>query len=329
MTFKNTTRRKLIMAPAAVAGLSMFGLPAYAQAYPTKAIKIVVPSPPGGSTDFLARIIGARLQAAWGQSVVIENKPGAGLRLGAELVAKAAPDGYTLLMGAVHHSIAQAVYNKRSYELERDLTPIVVVATVPNVLIVPTTMSIKNVQELIALAKADPGKLAYGSTGTGTAHHIIGEQFNDMAGTKLLHVPYKGSAPALVDLISGQTQVMFDTIPSCLPHIKSGKVRPLAVTTPKRSVALPDVPTLSESGLTGFDVSTWFGFMAPAGTPKPIIDKIQKEVAAILKIPEVREQLLGSGAEPEGGTTEQMRQQINAEVKKFSALAKKINLQLD
>jgi tripartite-type tricarboxylate transporter receptor subunit TctC len=261
--------------------------------------------------------------------VVIENKPGAGLRLGAELVAKAAPDGYTLLMGAVHHSIAQAVYNKRSYELERDLTPIVVVATVPNVLIVPTTMSVKNVQELIALAKADPGKLAYGSTGTGTAHHIIGEQFNDMAGTKLLHVPYKGSAPALVDLISGQTQVMFDTIPSCLPHIKSGKVRPLAVTTPKRSVALPDVPTLSESGLTGFDVSTWFGFMAPAGTPKPIIDKIQKEVAAILKIPEVREQLLGSGAEPEGGTTEQMRQQINAEVKKFSALAKKINLQLD
>jgi tripartite-type tricarboxylate transporter receptor subunit TctC len=190
-------------------------------------------------------------------------------------------------------------------------------------------MSVKNVQELIALAKADPGKLAYGSTGTGTAHHIIGEQFNDMAGTKLLHVPYKGSAPALVDLISGQTQVMFDTIPSCLPHIKSGKVRPLAVTTPKRSVALPDVPTLSESGLTGFDVSTWFGFMAPAGTPKPIIDKIQKEVAAILKIPEVREQLLGSGAEPEGGTTEQMRQQINAEVKKFSALAKKINLQLD
>jgi tripartite-type tricarboxylate transporter receptor subunit TctC len=261
--------------------------------------------------------------------VVIENKPGAGLRLGAEIVAKAAPDGYTLLMGAVHHSIAQAVYNKRSYELERDLTPIVVVATVPNVLIVPTTMSVKNVQELIALAKADPGKLAYGSTGTGTAHHIIGEQFNDMAGTKLLHVPYKGSAPALVDLISGQTQVMFDTIPSCLPHIKSGKVRPLAVTTPKRSVALPDVPTLSESGLTGFDVSTWFGFMAPAGTPKPIIDKIQKEVAAILKIPEVREQLLGSGAEPEGGTTEQMRQQINAEVKKFSALAKKINLQLD
>jgi tripartite-type tricarboxylate transporter receptor subunit TctC len=170
MTFKNTTRRQLIMAPAAVAGLSMFGLPAYAQAYPTKAIKIVVPSPPGGSTDFLARIIGARLQAAWGQSVVIENKPGAGLRLGAELVAKAAPDGYTLLMGAVHHSIAQAVYNKRSYELERDLTPIVVVATVPNVLIVPTTMSVKNVQELIALAKADPGKLAYGSTGTGTAN---------------------------------------------------------------------------------------------------------------------------------------------------------------
>ena len=325
----DTTRRKILS--TSWLGVLMGALPgfAFAQSYPTRAIKIVVPSPPGGSTDFLARTIGQQLQLAWGQPIIIENKPGAGLRLGADVVAKSAPDGYTLLMAAIHHSIAQAVYNKRMYDFEKDLVPIGIVANVPNVLIVPAALPVNNVSEFIALAKAQPGKLSYGSTGTGTAHHIIGEQFNEMAGTQILHVPYKGSAPALADLIGGQTQAMFDTIPSCLSQIKAGKVKALAVTPARRSVALPEVPTLAESGLKGFDISTWFGLMAPAGTPADIISKIQKEVAEILKNPEIQSTLLASGAEPVGGDQQQMAQQIKSEVIQFSALAKKINLVVD
>ena len=314
---------------ALAAGLCLSVSRAFAQAYPAKPIKIVVPSPPGGSTDQLARLIGQRLNAVWGQQVLIENKPGAGLRLGADFVAKSAADGYTLLMGAVHHSIAQAVYSKRSYELQRDLTPITVVAVVPNVLIVPATLPVKNVAELVALAKKEPGKLSYGSTGLGTAHHLIGEQFNDMTGAQLLHVPYKGSAPALIDLIGGQIQVMFDTVASCIGHIKSGKLRALAVATATRSSALPDVPTLAEAGLTGFDIASWFGLMAPAGTPADIVNKLQAEVAKMLATPEMRGQLAQMGAEPVGNTAEQMRLQIDAEVQRFGALARKAQLQLD
>ena len=219
MTQPRISRRRLLTLPAAAAILTLPSLPAQAQSYPVRPIKIVVPSPPGGSTDILARAIGLRLQTAWGQHVVIENKPGAGLRLGADAVAKSPGDGYTLLMAAVHHSIAQAVYKKRTYDLEKDLMPVTIAAVVPNVLIVPASLPVRNAREFIALAKSQPGKLAYGSTGNGTAHHIIGEQFNDMAGTKILHVPYKGSAPALTDLMGGQIQAMFDTVASCLPHI--------------------------------------------------------------------------------------------------------------
>lgn len=329
MNHSSLRRRHLVTVPLATAGLMLAHPFARAQAFPSRPIKIVVPSPPGGSTDFLARAIGQRLQTAWGQSVVIENKPGAGLRLGAEAVAKSAPDGYTLLMAAVHHSIAQAVYKKRTYDFEKDLTPIAVAAIVPNVLIVPASFPAKTVREFIAAARAQPGKLAYGSTGNGTAHHIIGEQFNEMAGTQLLHVPYKGSAPALTDLMGGQIQAMFDTVASCLPHIQSGKLRALAVATAKRSVSLPDVPTLAESGLTGFDIATWFGLMAPAGTPADVVVKLQKELATMLTTPEMRKQLLDAGAEPVIGTTAQMAQQIQSEVARFSALARKINLNVE
>jgi tripartite-type tricarboxylate transporter receptor subunit TctC len=261
--------------------------------------------------------------------VVIENKPGAGLRLGAEFVAKSPPDGYTFLMAAVHHSIAQAVYTKRAYELQRDLTPVTVVAIVPNVLIVPAALPVKSVADLVALAKKTPGKLSYGSTGLGTAHHLIGEQFNDMTGADILHVPYKGSAPALVDLIGGQIQVMFDTVASCLPHIKSGKLRALAVATAKRSSALPEVPTLAESGLTGFNIASWFGLMAPAGTPADMVHKAQAEVVKMLATPETRAQIDAMGADPVGNTPEQMKQQINTDVERFGALAKKAKLELD
>lgn len=325
----NSSRRKVLSLSLGAASLALLPFATKAQSYPSKTIKIIVPSPPGGSTDLIARLIGNRLTTFWGQSVIVDNKPGAGLRIGAEFVAKSAPDGYTLLMAAVHHSIAQAVYKKRSYELERDLTPITIAAVVPNVLIVPATLPVRNVKEFIELAKAKPGQISYGSTGSGTAHHIIGEQFAEMSGTKLLHVPYKGSAPALVDLMSGEIQAMFDTVASCLPHIKLGKLRALAVTTSKRSLALPDIPTLSESGLAGFEVSTWFGLMAPAGTPPDIVARINKGVVGLLAIPEIRDALLASGAEPVGSTVDQMAQQIKNEVQKFTALAAKAHLELD
>jgi len=203
------------------------------------------------------------------------------------------------------------------------------VATVPNVLIVPAALPVKSVAELAARAKKEPGKLSYGSTGLGTAHHLIGEQFSDMTGVDILHVPYKGSAPALVDLMGGQIQIMFDTVASCLPHIKSGKIRPLAVATAKRSSALPEVPTLAESGLAGFDIASWFGLMAPAATPADIIQKAQAEVVKMLAAPETRAQLDAMGADPVGNTPEQMKLQIDAEVRRFGDLAKKAKLQLD
>lgn len=307
----------------------MVGASSYSMAaenYPTKTIRLVVPSAPGGSTDQLARLLSDRLSATWGQSVVIENKPGAGLTLGAAHVAEAPADGYTLLMGAVHHAIAQGFYKNLSYDVEQDLAPITVVAIVPNVLITRSDFPASTTAELIAYSKANPGKLSYGSTGAGTAHHLIGEQFNTMAGTDLMHVPYKGSSPALVDLMGGRIDFMFDTVASCLPHIQSGKLKPIAVATKTRSSALPEVPTLDESGLAGFNIATWFGLMAPDGTPRPIIDKIQAETARILADPAVQERLLAMGAEPVGNTPDEMGRQISEEVTKFGELIKQANI---
>jgi len=229
----------------------------------------------------------------------------------------------------LHHSIAPAVYKSLPYDFQRDLAPITVVAVVPNVLIVPQSLPAKSVAELIALARAKPGSLTYGSTGAGTAHHLIGEQFNDMAGVQTLHVPYKGSGPALIDLMGGRIDMMFDTVASCLPHIQSGKVRALAVATSTRSSALPDVPTLDEAGLKGFDIATWFGFLAPTGTPQAVIDKVHRDTVEILKDQAIRKQLLAMGAEPVGNTPQEMTKQIADETVKFKALAQKANLSIE
>jgi tripartite-type tricarboxylate transporter receptor subunit TctC len=315
MNMKGAIRAALLSLTMATASFNVA-----AQTYPTKPIKLVVPSAPGGSTDQLARLLGERLGAAWGQTVVIENKPGAGLTLGAAYVADAPADGYTLLMGAVHHSIAHSFYKNLSYDIQRDLAPVSIVAIVPNVMITRSDFPAKTTAEVIANAKANPGSLTYGSTGAGTAHHLIGEQFNTMAGTDLMHVPYKGSSPALVDLMGGRIDFMFDTVASCLPHIQSGKLKPIAVATSKRSSALPDVPTMDESGLAGFDIATWFGLMVPAGTPQPIVEKIHAETANILSDPAVKKRLLAMGAEPVGSTPDEMGKRIKSEVAKFGEL---------
>jgi len=292
------------------------------QAWPSKPVTLVVPFPPGGTTDVLARALAEKLTASLGQTVIVESKPGAGATLGADFVAKSKPDGYTLLMGAVHHTIAPSVFKKLPYDLQKDFAPITTVALVPNVLTVSAANPAKTVAELVAQAKAAPGKLNYGSNGNGTAQHLIGTQFESANGIQIAHIPYKGSGPLVTDLIGGQVTMSFDTVTPVLPHIKAGKLRALAVTTGKRSSALPEVPTLAEAGVKGIDTGTWFGLLAPAAAPKEIVARLHADVVKALAQPEFRKKLEDIGAEPVGNSPEQMARQIKDDGEKFARLVK-------
>ena len=308
---------------AAALLLAAFATAASAQSWPAaKPITLVVPFPAGGTTDVLARALADKLGTALGQTVIVESKPGAGATLGADFVAKSKPDGYTLLMGAIHHTIAPAVFKKVPYDLQKDFAPVTTVALVPNVLVVNANNPAKNVADLVAQAKAKPNELNYGSNGNGTAQHLIGTQFENMNGIQITHIPYKGSGPLTTDLIGGQVTMSFDTVTPVLPHIKSGKLKPLAVTTGKRSSALPDVPTLAESGLKGFDIGTWFGVLAPVATPKDIVARLNLEAVKIIQSPDFRKRMDEIGAEPIGNTPEQMGKQIRDDVEKFAKLVK-------
>ena len=301
-----------------------------AAAYPAKPIRLVVPFPPGGATDILARAVGQRLTDAWGQPVIVDNRPGAGGNIGTELVAKSAPDGYTLEMGTVGtHAINASLYSKLPYDHVKDFAPVVLVAGVPNVLVVNPALPVSSVAELIAYAKANPGKLNFASSGNGTSIHLSGELFRTMAGVEITHVPYKGSAPALQDLIAGQVQLMFDNLPPSLPQIKAGRLKALAVTSAKRAPALPDVPTMAEAGLPGFEASSWFGILAPAGTPPAVVAKLNAEVAKWLASPEAQEKLLAQGANPAGGTPEDFAKHIAAETAKWAKVVKDSGAKVD
>nr|WP_114973880.1 tripartite tricarboxylate transporter substrate binding protein [Rhodoferax ferrireducens] len=314
---------------AAALTLGLAGGSAMAQAWPSRPISLVVPFPAGGTTDVLARAVGQELSKSLGQPVIVESRPGAGATLGADYVAKAKPDGYTLLMGAVHHTIATSVYKKLAYDFQKDLAPITTVALVPNVLVVNPNVPAKHVKELLALAKADPGKLTYGSNGNGTGQHLIGAQFEGMGGVQLLHVPYKGSGPLTTDLLGGQISMSFDTITPVLPQIKAGKLRALAVTTATRSKALPDVPTLDESGLKGFNLGTWFGVLAPAATPRDIVSRLNTEIVKIINSPEFKKKMDDIGAEPIGNTPEQMAKQIKDDTERFAKLVKDAKVSIE
>ena len=318
--------RRILLQACALAcalGVATVATQAQAQAWPTaKPVSLVVPFPAGGTTDVLARALADRLTQALGQTFIVESKPGAGATLGADHVAKAKPDGYTLLIGAVHHTIASSVYRKLPYDFQKDLLPITTIALVPNVLVVNASTPAKTVAELVALAKAAKDPLSYGSNGNGTAQHLIGTQFQNLTGTTLLHVPYKGSGPLTTDLLGGQIAMSFDTLTPLLPHIKAGKLRPLAVTTARRSAALPDVPTLDEAGLKGFDIGTWFGVLAPAGTPPEITSRLSAEMVKIIQSPEFRQRMDEIGAEPIGNSAEQMARQVKDETEKFARLVK-------
>ena len=328
MTF-SASRRVFTLAAAGAAATST--LPAFAQdAWPAKPIRLVIPFPPGGATDILGRMVAQELNKALGVSVIAENRAGAGGNIGAEAVAKSAPDGYTLLMGTIGtQSINQSLYPKMAFDPIKDLAPVTLVATVPNVLVVHPSVPANNVRELIALAKSKPGKLNYGSSGNGSSVHLSGELFKSMTGTFMTHIPYRGSAPAVADLLAGQLDLMFDNLPSVISHIKSGKLRALGVTSPKRSPSLPDLPTIAESGVPGYDATSWFCLVAPAGTPQPIVNRVQQIVAKALGTPEIREKLLTLGAEGVGNTPEAFGQFIRAEAAKWAKVVKVSGAKID
>ena len=309
---------------AAVALLAMLAPAALAaEVYPAKPIRFVVAFPPGGGTDIIARSIAQKLAERFAQQVVVDNRPGAGGNVGTEIVAKAAPDGYTMLMGSAGPlAINASLFAKMPFDPIRDLAPVTLAASTPNVLVVHPSLPAGTLQELIALARARPGELNFASSGQGTPAHLAGELFNSMAGVRLIHVPYKGAAPALTDVLSGQVQIMFSTMPPALPHVKDGRLRALAVASLKRSPAMPELPTLDEAGLPGFEANTWHGVMVPAGTPGAIISTLHREIVAILHRPDVIERLSSQGAEPVGGTPEEFAAYIKSETIKWAKVVR-------
>jgi tripartite-type tricarboxylate transporter receptor subunit TctC len=298
--------------------------------YPAKAIRYVVPFPAGGPLDIAARAIGQELGKSWSQPVIIDNRPGAGGNIGADLVAKAPADGYTILMGAVStHAINVTLYAKLPYDPVRDFAPVTLITSVPNVLVLHPSVPAKNVAELIALAKARPGQLNFASGSTGSAGHLAGELFKTMARVDMVHIPYKGAAPAVIDLLAGHVSLMFDNLSSALPNIKAARVRALAVTTLKRSPLLPQLPTISEAGLKGFDISTWFGIFAPAGTPPDIVAKLNAEAVRILNTPDMKERLLTLGAEPVGNRPDEFAAFVKLEIQKYAKVIKAAGAKAD
>ena len=302
---------------------------AAAQAYPNKAVKIIVPFPPAGATDVVTRFLGQKLGEKWSQSVVIENRPGAGGSIGSDLVAKAPHDGYTLLMATSStHSIGPSL-SKLPYDPIKDFAPIIHVADVPNVLVVSPTLPVKDMKELIALAKSKPGQLNFASSGNGTIVHLNAELFKMIAGIDVQHIPYKGTALAMPDLASGQIAMMFDSLASVMPNIRSGRAKPLAVNARGRAPLLPDVPTFAEAGMPAFDRYTWFGMFAPAGTPKEIVAKVRDDVAALLHAPDLLEKFASVGAEPTGGTSEAFVARILADTAKWAQVIKAAKVKIE
>ena len=307
--------KALLVAGALLAG----SLPASAQPYPNRPLRIVVPFPPGGGTDIGTRIVAQKLQEAWGQAVIVENKPGAAGIVGTELTAKSAPDGYTFMMGNIGtHAINVSLYKKLAYDPVKDFAPVSMVADLPLLLLVHPSVPANSVKELIALAKSQPGKLNFSSSGAGGSMHVAAELFKSMTGVDMVHIPYKGGAPAVADLLSGQVALSFSTVLETIQHVKAGKVRALAVTNDHRSIALPDLPTIAEAGLPGYQSISWLALFAPAGTPKEIVNKVSAESVRILKLPDVKERLLAQGAEPIGSTPEQLAATLAADIAKYA-----------
>lgn len=317
--------RKWIVCAAAMAAIAA---PAAAQEFPVRPIRIIVAYTPAGATDILARAVGQKMSEHWGQSVIVDNRPGAAGNIGTEIAAKAAADGYTLLMAtAGSHGINPGLYRKLAWS-PKDFTAVSLVANVPNILVVNNALPIKSVKELIAYAKANPGKLSYGSPGLGSTAHLSMELFKSMTGTNLIHVPYKGSAGVMADVMSGQIAVTMDNIPPYLPQVRAGKIRALAVSPAKRTPAAPDIPTVAEAGVPGYESVAWFGLVAPSGTPKAVIDKLAAETQRILKLPDVHERIASLGAEVVGSSPADFNAFITSEMAKWAKVIKEAHVEL-
>ncbi|WP_332825508.1 tripartite tricarboxylate transporter substrate binding protein [Ramlibacter sp.] len=315
---------------ALAAALLGTALGATAQSYPDKPIRLVAPSTPGDAPDVIARLIAVKLTAVLGQPVVVENRPGAGGVVGSEVVAKSLPDGYTLIMGnAGSHGINAAVYARLPYDIQRDFAPVTQVAVAPNIMVINPAIPAKTVAEFIAYAKSQPGKLSYASGGNGSSAHMSMELFKSMADLDIQHVPYKGSTPALTDLVAGQVAVFIGNIPPTVPLVKGGKLRALAVTTMARSQLMPELPTIHEAGLPGYETVAWFGVLAPAETPPAIVQKLSTEIGKIARSPDMRERLLAMGAEPVGGTPAEFKAVIDRDIAKWKPLAQKVGIKID
>ena len=295
--------------------------------YPTRPIRIIVPSAPGGGTDYTARTIAHKLTDAVGQTVVVENRPGAAGNIGAEIAAKASPDGYTLVMPITSFAMNPHLYRQLPFDTVNDFAPITLAALAPLYLVVSPSVPAKNVSELIALAKAKPGQLNYANSGNGTSAHLAGELFKKMAAVDLVSVPYKGGGPAVIDLVAGRVQIYFSTIPAALAQVQAGKLRGLAVTSARRVNLMPEVPTVAESGLPGYEIVGWFGLFAPAGTPRPAIARLNKEINDILRTPDAQKRFANEGLVPGGGTPEELGKFLRAEIVKWGALIRQIGLQ--
>jgi tripartite-type tricarboxylate transporter receptor subunit TctC len=295
---------------------------AFAQAWPSKPVKIIFGFPAASATDVVARAVGQKLSEKWGQPVVIDNRPGAGGNLGSEIAAKLPADGYNIFFGTVANAISTSYYSKLNYDYLKDFTPITLVATTPLVLVANPAFAPKTTKELIEYLKANPGKVDFGSGGPGTSNHLAGEMFKAATGTQMTHVPYKGTPAAYMDLMSGRITLMFDNIVAVMPHIKTGALKPIAVTSAQRATSLPDVPTIAESGLPGFEAVSWIGALVPAGTPKDIVDKIHADMVAVLRMPDVQERLAVSGAVIVGNTPEQFAAWNRNEIDKWAKAVK-------
>ena len=319
---------RIVIALGAALGLAN-ALPAIAQAYPAKPIRIIVPFAPGGPADLLARTLGQKLQESWGQSVLADNKPGAGGNLGMDLGAKAAPDGYTLLLAPTGNLTVNPHLGPLPYDVLRDLAPVTQLATVENVLVVNPGIAANSVQELVALARSKPGSLSFASPGSGSQAHVAGEFLKGLTGTDMIHIAYKGTGPALNDLLGGQISMMFSQMSSALPHIRAGKLRALGVASLKRSAVLPALPTVAEQNLPGFEAVSWYALMAPAGTPADVIAKLQAESARILRLADVREKLAALGAEAVGNRPEELAAIIRAESVRWQKVVKDANIKAE
>ncbi|MBI3068345.1 MAG: tripartite tricarboxylate transporter substrate binding protein [Betaproteobacteria bacterium] len=300
-----------------------------AQTYPSRPIRWIVPFPPGGAADIVSRAIGQKLGERWGQQIVIDNRPGAGGSLGTEIAARATPDGYTVIVVPATFTTYPSLYRKLAYDPVRDFAPVTLVSSSALILVVHPAVAAKSVHELIALAKARPGQLNYASSGIGASAHLAAELFKSMVGVSIVHVPYKGQPPAMIDLISGQIHMMFPNVPVALPHVKAGKLRALAVTTLKRAASLPELPTMADSGLAGFEVNQWTGLVAPAGAPKSIIAKLHGEVVRALQQPDVHRTLSNHGFEPVGNTPQEFAAYIKAEIAKWGKVIKEAGIRAE